>query len=266
MTHEFAITRGSERLNVQVQSPAPDQLAPHPLLLLNLSSDRQSSVAGGLFGEPAKLFLQHGHHVASFDLPAHGERVDQYGSGLEGLCARFVAGYDPFLQFVADGRAVIDECIRRGWGEKGRIVVCGVSRGGYFAIRLAADDDRIVAVAGLAPVTDWRNLTEFSSAKERKDVADLALDHFVKPLAGRRVYVAIGNSDRRVGSEASARFALSLLEEEARRGISQSKIRFLVVDDSAGHKLEDRWRVEGAKFLLDPTDTAARIPPRSALP
>jgi dienelactone hydrolase len=167
------------------------------------------------------------------------------------MCARFIDGEDPFSRFAEDGKAVIDELIRNGAAEAGRIVVCGVSRAGYCGLRLAAFDKRVSAVAALAPVTDWRQLREFAAVRERDDVAKLALDHFAESLAGRPVYMAIGNRDERVGTDCCTRFALRLFEAEEKLKLPESKVRFLVVDDSKGHALDLRWRDAGAEFLLN---------------
>jgi hypothetical protein len=256
----FSIARGALRFAVEVQSPPPAQLAGRPLLLLNFSTDRKSSLHGGRYGEPARIFLEAGHRVASFDLPAHGERIDRHGSGIGGLCARVVAGEDPFAEFVADGQGVIDECIRRGLAMSGDIVVCGVSRAGYCAIRLAAGDMRVAAVAALAPVTDWARVREFEAAKDTPAVAALALGRFVESLVGRRVYVAIGNHDLRVGTDACTRFILTLGEAERRREITLSRVRYVMADDSPGHALAAKWRQEGAKFLLGASSGDAALP------
>ena len=237
-------------LAVRVQSPPLDRLAKRPMLLLFLSADRQSSMPDGRYGSPGRLFLEQGHRVVSFDLPAHGERVDKHGSSIAGLAALVAAGKKPFDVLVADGRAVIDECLRRGLAEKGGVVVAGVSRGGYCALRLAAADERISAVAALAPVTDWRAVTEFAAIKDRPETAALTLAHFAPQLAGRRVYVAIGNYDLRVGTDACTRFVLALLEAEQAQEVKKSSLRYLVMDDSPGHALAAKWRTEGISFLL----------------
>ena len=81
-------------------------------------------------------------------------------------------------------------------------------------------------------------------------MAKLALDNYAASLAGRRVYLAIGNNDQRVSTAAATRFSLAVFEEEERRALKQSYFRLLVVDDSAGHRLGDKWRDEGTLFLL----------------
>lgn len=259
-TEEFTVTRGGEALVVRIQSPPPERLAPNPLLLLYFSTDRRASLPDGTYGAPGRRFLDEGHRVASFDLPAHGDRVDRHGSGIAGLCARVLAGERPFDAFVADGRAVIDECLRRGLATAGRIVTCGVSRGGYCALRLAAAEPRIAAVAAFAPATDWRFVTEFAAAKDRPEVAALALTHHAAALAGRRVYLAIGNHDRRAETNACTAFVLAIGEAEVRAGVAPSRLRYLVVDDSPGHALAAPWRHAGIQFLLQETPAAGTAP------
>jgi len=247
---EFTVHCEGGALVVSVQSPPADRLAAEPLLLLFFSADRMSSLPDGRYGAPGRLFIEQGHRVASFDLPAHGERVDRHGSGISGLAARVAAGEKPFDLFVAEGRAVIDACIRRGLAGEGRVVVAGVSRGGYCALRLAAADTRVAAVAALAPATDWAEVTEFTAWKHDPAVMALALPRFADQLAGRRIYVAIGNHDLRTGTDACTRFVLAVAEAERRQGLNRSGMRYLIVDDSPGHGLAARWREEGMRFLM----------------
>lgn len=255
---EFVVTTDGATFNVRVQSPPAERLSAHPRLLIFLSGDRQSAMPDGKYGAPTKAFLDKGNRIVSFDLPAHGERVDRHASGIAGLAALVAAGKKPFDAVVAEGRAVIDECLRRGLAEKDGIYVAGVSRGGYCALRLAAADERISAAAALAPVTDWRVVDEFAAQKGSSLVADLALTNYAASLAGRRIYVAIGNYDLRVGTDACTRFVLAISEHERLRHVKSSALRFLVVDDSAGHSLASKWRTEAMAFLLDTPEVSAR--------
>ena len=252
VTRDFTVTRGTETLGVRVFSPPEQRLAKQPWMLLNFATDRQTSLTGAPYNMAVEAFVKAGHRAASFDLPAHGERVDARGSGIDGMCARFLAGEDPFVQFAADGRAVIDALIERGEATADRIVVAGTSRAGYCSLRLAAAEPRVKAVAAFAPVTDWRVLREFAAVRERNDIAELALEHFRQDLAGKSIYIAIGNHDLRVGTDACARFVTKLAEVEG-TAEGKSRLQFLIVDDSEGHSLDNRWRDRGSQFLLDAT-------------
>lgn len=255
-SEEFTIDRPYGKLTVVIQTATGKPLANDPLVLLNLSADRQSSLVDGRYGALVRPFLDQGHRVVSFDLPSHGDRVDECGSGIAGFAASAAAGKKPFETFVEDGKLVIDELIKRGLAKPGRIMVCGVSRGGYCALRLAAADDRIAATSALAPVTDWRDLKEFAQIKQKPEVEKLALTNFADQIAGKRIYVAIGNADSRVGTDACTRFILSVNEAEKQRGLKTSGLRYLVVDDSVDHSLNTRWRQEGIQFLLQPPPAA----------
>lgn len=217
-------------------------------LLLTFSSTRQASFHQEPYDIPARIFAAAGHAVASFDLPNHGEQVNGFGQGIDGFCAAFCAGEDPFAQFVSQGRALIDDCLAQGSG-RGGIFACGVSRAGYCALRLAAADERIDGVAGLAPVVDWRHLREFALVRQQPDVAMLALEQWAEALAGRAIFLAIGNCDARVSSAACVRFGLRLMEIEEARQMTNSRLQLHTVA-AEGHALGVDWRAAGAEFLL----------------
>lgn len=218
------------------------------ILLLTFASTRQAAFDEDPYNIPARRFAETGYAVASFDLPNHGEQINEFGDGIAGMCAALVAGADPFTQFVAQAQAVIDACLCQGVGTGG-IFACGVSRAGYCALRLAAADRRIDGVAGLAPVIDWRALREFAAVREQPVVAALLLERWAEELAGRAVFLSIGNHDDRVGSDHCVRFALRLLELEEPSLPRTSAVELHVVED-AGHGLSNPWRTAGADFLL----------------
>ena len=143
---------------------------------------------------------------------------------------------------------MIDDCLAQEVGTAG-IVLCGLSRAGYCALRLAAADQRICAVAGLAPVVDWRQLREFAAVRDQPAVAALTLDHWADELAGRAVFLTIGNGDSRVSSASCAHFGWRLLALEAARQMERSRLQLHIVD-APDHTLADQWRMAGAQFLL----------------
>jgi alpha-beta hydrolase superfamily lysophospholipase len=250
MLNEFSVAVADHHLRCQVA--APDhlaQVASRPAVLLSFSTTRQTTLQTHPYAITAEAFTAAGHYVVSFDLPNHGDGINAYGEGLVGLWTAQAAGADPFGRFIEQGRAVIDACLQRGWGSPDRIFVCGVSRGGYCALRLMAADTRIKGGAALAPLVDWRSLSEFAAVWERPELAGLSLEHWVDQLAGRAIYIAVGNHDHRVGTERCLQFALRLFEAEASHQPGRSGIE-VYINHSPGHTLDDEWAVRGAEFLL----------------
>jgi pimeloyl-ACP methyl ester carboxylesterase len=237
-------------LPVTLISPPAERLSPRPALALVFAADRQYS----LFGEvvvalTTQLLLDAGHRVLTFDLPQHGARVDEHGEGIGGLCAAYLAGHDPFAEFLGDAAAVLDHAAEAGWARSGNALVGGYSRGAYFALRLLAAEPRVQAAALFAPVTDWRDLREFAAERERPEVAALALANDADALAGRPVYLAIGHADGRVGTASCCRLFLALHDANARRGVEAAPLVFHCTDD-LDHTLGAMWYARGVDFLL----------------
>ncbi len=224
---EFTVKVGDREFVATVLSPAEGTLAKDPALLLTFAGERGTSLLKEPFCKSAKAFLRDGHRAASFDLPGHGDRIDpRFGKSIGSFRNALVAGTDVFANFADDGHAVISECIRRGLAKPGRIAVAGTSRGGYMALRVLAGDDRVIAGAGFAPVTDWRMLSEFVEIRERTDVANLRLTRFAKRMTGRHVYLAIGKDDKRVGTEACRELQRALVAANQAAGHKGSLVEF----------------------------------------
>ena len=229
----------------------PKELSDRPALLLNFASDRTATLKTEPYNITPRMFLTAGHRAASFDLPCHGDREDPgQPRGIAGFCAEWRRGVDVFAGFVDEGRAVIDALIERQFAELGRIFVSGTSRGGYCALRLMAADERIGAAAAFSPVTDWRVLKEFAGIRDAPEIADLALTRFAGSVAERAVWMAIGNSDARVGTDACLRFAEAVARAEAEKGCSSSRFVLHVVLERA-HQLSEYWRRRGGEYLLN---------------
>ena len=229
----------------------PEELSDRPALLLNFAADSTATLKKAPYNITPRMFLDAGHRAASFDLPCHGDReVPGEPRGIAGFCAEWRRGNDVFAGFVDEGRAVIDALIERKFAEPGRIFVSGTSRGGYCALRLMAADERIGAAAAFAPVTDWRILNEFAEVKDTPEIADLALTRFARSFAGRAVWIAIGNCDARVGTDACLRFAEAVLRTEAGAGCSSSRFELHVIPER-NHQLSDTWRRRGGEYLLN---------------
>ena len=257
---EFDISVNGRTLTCLLAEPDRLTAMDDPALLFCLSGPRKKAIDEPPHSGTVDRFVRAGYRAVSIDLPCHGDRAGtQKPTGLAGMCAAVMAGEDPFVMFVEDGMACIDECMRRGYARAGRIYIYGTSRGGYCGLRLAAADHRVAAVVGMAPVTDWRRLHEFAPAGDDPRVAALALQHWAHTLAGRSVYLVIGNRDNRVGTECCTRFAFSLFETEARLGRQTSAVHLYIVSQSVGHRVSDGWFRRGDQFLLNRVRGDAQI-------
>lgn len=254
VSHEFEIEVGDRPITAKMISPPAERLAAHPLLLLTLASDRETSLTLHPYSIAADLFLAQGHRVVSFDLPNHGQRLDKYGEGLTGWRNAFVDGRDPLAMAVEEASAVISWSIHSGLTDPGRAVVYGISRAGYLALRLLAADARVAAAAAVAPVTDWSRLTEFAGDRQKKYLTTISLSRYVDQLTGKPIFIVIGNSDDRVSTLSCSRFFLDLLEANERHGHDISGIEFICTKMAeTGHSVDDSWRLMAAEYLIKRT-------------
>lgn len=248
-SREWSINVGNHTVTTRLLSPLSKRVPRDPILLLTFAGDRDTALTDVIYAETARIFLAHGYRVASFDLPNHGVCANKYGEGIAGMRNAFIAGNDPFDTFVKDGKAVIDSCIKKGFARPGRIVVSGTSRAGYLALRLLAEDKRIAAAAVYSPVTDWRDLSEFTVEKTRADLAAIRLSKFSDKLAGKPVFIMIGNQDDRVSTASCSHFYGDLVAANTRHAFKDSRLCFRL-KNAPGHRTFASWHEEGAKFLM----------------
>lgn len=250
---EFTIPVADHTLTCSLAAPLRTTPEGDPGLLLTFSTTREVSLQVEPYHLIVNAALAAGYAVLSFDLPYHGERAGKHGQDMPGIVAALAAGDDPFKTFVADGMAAIDACLAKGIGAGGNILAWGESRGAYCAIRLAAADPRVSGVGGIAPVVDWRAVSEYAAIKERPEIAALALANWQASLVDKSIYLAIGNRDHRVDTRLCIQFALGLLETKDSATGSRSRVQIHVVD-AEGHSIGDAWRIKGAEFLLPPKE------------
>lgn len=165
----------------------------------------------------------------SIDLPCHGARTRPGESGgLSGWRQRVEKGEDFVAPFNARLSSVLDHLIEKGIADPDRLAVCGTSRGGYLAIQFAVHDQRVQAAAGFAPVTDLRALSEFRGLDDNPLAKKLSLENQAAALAGRRVWIGIGDQDQRVSTDRAIACA---------RAMTAAKVRttFHLLPEPRGH-------------------------------
>lgn len=210
---------------------------PQPLLFL-FQGGIESALAEPLYTEVARLLAPAGVLSVVLDAPAHGaDAAPGEPPELGGWAYRVGHGkpfLDPFLDRVS---AALDHFIAVGWADPQRIAACGTSRGGFLAFHVAAHDLRIRAVAGIAPVTDLAALREFSSLNPTPDASGLALATLAPRLAGRPVWLCIGNDDTRVDTDRAIAFARAVVAANRALPSPPSPIPVdLLVQSTPGHR------------------------------
>jgi len=220
--------------------------APTLFLIANSIEETLGSVH---FRQAGNFLAPDGWLCVSIDLPAHGPDIQPgQRSGLAGWRERIDRG-DTLVPAVTTRLSqVLDELIARGLADPRRIGAVGTSRGGFIALHFAAADPRVKAVAAFAPVTDLAALTEFKGAENAPLVRSLALGLQVKALAGRPVWLTIGDRDSRVGTDLTIQFARQLTSVSLENH-KPARVDLHVIAEPRGHGLPAGSAENAANWL-----------------
>jgi dienelactone hydrolase len=191
--------------------------APAPTLFI-FALDARGTLASDVYRRAGNRLAPKGFLCVSVDLPCHGaqHRPDE-PKELAGWRHRVDAGEDPMADLARRVKSVLDYLIAERYSDPERIAACGTSRGGFSALHVAAADPRIKCVAAYSPVSDLKALREFKGAEQSPLVKQLAVANHADRLAGRAVWIAIGDQDQRVDTDASIALARALSTAAARK-------------------------------------------------
>ena len=238
---EFTVKVDDHTVSAVIASPPKDQLAEDPVLLLTIGGATTHFFPPN--DQPANYFWARGHRVVTFSFRS-------MPGDLAELRDKILTGPDPTLEFIAEAKAVLTHCIEQKWAKPDRIVVTGISRFAYLGLRLLAADERLKFAGGFAPVTDWRDLSEFNGFTDRKEVIDLQLSNYAEKLSGKKIYLCIGSHDNRVNTRRCCQFFLDLNAANQKRGLSTSLVDLYLTPDP-GHTCGDEWFERGMEILLN---------------
>ena len=195
-----------------------------------------------IYTEVSALLAPQGWISLIIEPPCHGEdaRPDEPPQ-LDGWRHRLEQD-EPFIdRFTAKCRTIVDELVADHIADPDRLAVCGTSRGGFLAYHLAASDKRYKAAAGISPVTALMALREFHTTKQREQVESLDARHLAPKLAGRAVWLSIGNRDLRVNTDDAISFTRAVVKHSARDDQLNAVIPVeLIVAPAAGHSKIDQ--------------------------
>ncbi|MBM4069380.1 MAG: hypothetical protein FJ271_10595 [Planctomycetes bacterium] len=221
---------------------------PAPILFV-LSSTLEVSLGDKAYVECGTILAKHGFLCVSVDLPCHGkERKTDDADGLDGWRARVQKGEALTTEFSARCSKVLDHLIEQGYADPQRVCACGTSRGGCMALHFAAADPRVKVVAAFAPVTNLLALHEFAGTNKHAATKALALANHADKLAGRPIWICIGNKDDRVGTDDVIAFRRRLTAATVAQG--KAVPVELHVMPTVGHAIHARAHAEAAAWIL----------------
>lgn len=207
---------------------------PAPTLFI-LASTIDDTLASAYFRQCGNELAELGYILVSIDLPCHGTQTTEgQPAGLSGWSHR--VGNDEDIVAEANVRLsnVLDDLIKTGLTDPTRVAAAGTSRGGFLAIHFAAHDKRVKAAAGFAPVTSLAALREFRTRQDHPLVSRLSLINHAEKIAGRPVWIIIGDRDERVGTHHAIELASKLSSVAKERDIP-SNVELHVMSEPRGH-------------------------------
>lgn len=222
--------------------------APAPTLFI-LANTIEGTLGDAYFRQSGTVLAENGYLCVSIDLPCHGQqRRAEEPAELDGWRFRCEHGEDFVAETNERLRQVLDHLIAAGYTDTARVAACGTSRGGFLALHVAAADARVKCVAAYAPVTDLAVLREFRGAESNALISALALTQQAGALAGRAVWIVIGDQDARVGTEHAV--ALAHRIEAAARGQGLTNgVELHVEPEPRGHTTPAGASERSAKWI-----------------
>lgn len=196
---EFGVWGGNEE-----RYPAP--------LLFILANTTDETLGNEYFRQCGnQLARQFGWLCASLDLPSHGKYVSaNEKEGLWGWVEAITRKEDFVSKNNRRMQEIIEYLISKGYVDENNIAVCGTSRGGYLALRFVAFEKRIKTAVLFSPVTDFSVLEEFSKV-DTNLISDYRIDNFIPSLSNKRLFFAIGDRDKRVGTDRTIDLASKII-------------------------------------------------------
>ena len=217
--------------NTKRERPAPT--------LIVLATTIENTLNSAYYRRCGNQLTKRGYLCISINLPCHGDqRVASEPEGLPGWSQRAARNSDFVSEFNNRLSKVLDHLVKQGVSDPKKIAACGTSRGGFLALHAAIHDPRVKCVAGFAPVTDLSVLREFKSTSECQLVKELNLINRAKDLAGRKVWIVIGDQDKRVGTDHAVRLAREI-SRESRKLKLPSRVTLHVLPEPRGHTIPD---------------------------
>lgn len=205
---------------------------PRPAVLF-FALSAHSSLYEAPFNQPVLAWIDQNIRVFSWDLPHHGPGLNHHEA-----MHRWAKDLAQSSSFISD---FIDTCahhvrylIDQHYVEPASLAVAGLSRGGFIATHLAAQDNRIATILGFAPMTQAPH-TEDCHTLAPQNIEAVNLIHLIDRLTHVRLRFYIGNRDKRVSTDACYAFIRALTEKMYAGGMRSPAVE-LTIYPSIGFK------------------------------
>jgi len=221
-----------------------------------LAGTPAGSLGSDYFLQSGLFLARQGYLCVSLDLPCHGQdHRDGEPEGLAGWRYRVDAGEDLMRGFISRAQNVLDFLIAEKHTDPKRIAVCGTSRGGFVALQFAAVEPRIRSVVTMAPITQLTVLDEFRNMSHPKKAELLSVSRLSERLVNRGIWIAIGDQDQRVSTDAAIAFARRLSAVAVEKSMP-SRVNLLVLAEPAGHHTPPGAAELSADWIAKQFDTS----------
>jgi dienelactone hydrolase len=240
-------TPGGVRFGLWGKKPAK----PAPTLFV-FAAGLEDMAKESIYTDVGRILAKRGFLYVGLDAPSHGSDVrPDEPAGLRGWRWRLENGDALVPPFAKRASEVLDYLVKEGYADADRIAACGTSRGGFLAYHFAAAEARVKAVAGFSPVTNLLALSEFAGLEKHEATRALNLNHQADKLAGRGVWVSIGNNDERVNTDDAIAFARKVTAAAVvkQKGRAQPIPVELIVGAAAGHTIVLRAHEQAADWI-----------------
>lgn len=220
---------------------------PAPTLLV-FAGGVEDTLTNPDYNKAGRMLAKQGVISVALDIPCHGKDVKQKESpGLTGWRNRLEQGNELVPSFATKCTAVLDFLVQEGYTDPARIAAAGTSRGGFIALHVAAAEPRIKAVVAFAPVTNLLALREFNGMENHAGIKALSLENHAAKLAGRAIWICIGNNDERVSTDDVIHFTRRVVAAS----VAQKKKPLVEIHvmTSEGHRIHETAHEEAAAWI-----------------
>ena len=184
----------------------------------------------------------------SLDMPGHGaDHREGEPVSLSAWRYRLEHGEDIAAQLAQRATAVLDYLVKERYTDPAHVAVFGTSRGGLMAVHFASADKRVGPIVLFSPVTDLLTLHELSEMEHDERARTLAAVRLADRLYEHPIWLIIGNTDYRVGTDKAIEFAERIFEVADTHGqVPPIELRVL---PSRGHTTPAGAYADAARWL-----------------